>query len=114
MAALDIPAAWLKGVLDLIAQYAPGAEVWAYGSRVTGGNHAASDLDLVLRNPADLRAPQAELGSLIQAFIDSDLPITVDVLDWAGLPVAFRREMEREHVVLRAPGGGARADEVKR
>jgi predicted nucleotidyltransferase len=37
----------------LLAQHAPGAEVWAYGSRVTGGAHEGSDLDLVLRHPGD-------------------------------------------------------------
>jgi hypothetical protein len=33
----------------------------AYGSRVTGGAHDGSDLDLVLRNPAD---PAVALSSL--------------------------------------------------
>ena len=104
MAALDLPAAWRHAVEELVARHAPGAEVWAYGSRVTGGNHAASDLDLVLRHPADLSKPQPALGRLRQAFIDSDLPIVVDVLDWAGLPSAFRREIEKAHVVLPMAG----------
>ena len=39
---------------DLLKKYVPNAEVWAYGSRVTGYAHEGSDLDLVLRNRADL------------------------------------------------------------
>ena len=37
----------------LLRRHVPGAEVWAYGSRVSGGAHETSDLDLVLRDPAD-------------------------------------------------------------
>ena len=108
MAALDLPEAWLHAVVKIVARHAPGAEVWAYGSRVTGGNHAASDLDLVLRHPADLQKSQPALGRLLQAFIDSDLPIVVDVLDWAGLPGAFQREIEKAHVVLPVAQGSTR------
>jgi predicted nucleotidyltransferase len=97
---LDLPADWLRAVVELIGRHAPQAEVWAYGSRVTGGSREGSDLDLVVRNPADLRAEEPALGRLIRAFIDSDLPIIVEVHDWARLPAAFQREIERTHVVL--------------
>jgi predicted nucleotidyltransferase len=104
IAGLDFPDEWVQVVVETMARYAPGAEVWAYGSRVTGGNHAGSDLDLVLRNPADLRAEQPNLGRLMQAFSDGDLPILVDVYDWARMPAAFQREIEQAHVVLPLPG----------
>jgi len=35
-------------LLDLLDQYIPSVEAWAYGSRVNGEAHDASDLDLVL------------------------------------------------------------------
>jgi predicted nucleotidyltransferase len=46
--------AHLKTLLQLLNEYTPEAEVWAYGSCVNGDAHECSDLDLVLRNPSDL------------------------------------------------------------
>ena len=36
---------------DGVRVHLPGVEVWAHGSRVTGGRHGGSGLDLVLRGP---------------------------------------------------------------
>jgi predicted nucleotidyltransferase len=88
-------------VLRLLAQYVPDAEVWSYGSRVTGHSHPASDLDLVLRNPVDFSIPQTGLARLREALAESDLPILVDVVDWARIPETFRREIEKQHSVMR-------------
>ena len=46
-------------VETLLQEHVPGLEVWAYGSRVNGGSHPGSDLDLVLRvaNPANWSRP---------------------------------------------------------
>ena len=46
---------------QLLQQLLPHAEVWAYGSRVNGDGHEASDLDLVVRHPADLKNETSEL-----------------------------------------------------
>ena len=97
---LDLPQKHLQQVQALLREYAPDAEVWAYGSRVTGGGHEASDLDLVLRNPDDLREESRALYDLKEAFTESDLPIRVDVMDWARIPESFHREIERAHVVV--------------
>lgn len=97
---LDLPQKYLLQVQVLLREYAPDAEVWAYGSRVTGGGHAASDLDLVLRNPDDLRAESCALYDLKDAFTESNLPIRVDVMDWARIPESFHHEIERAHVVV--------------
>jgi uncharacterized protein len=87
-------------LLDLLEAFAPEAEVWAYGSRVNGGGHEGSDLDLVVRNPAHLDQPQKKLYLLRDALEESNLPMLVDVLDWARIPEDFRREIERRHVVV--------------
>jgi predicted nucleotidyltransferase len=100
MPMLDLPSPYLAALMGLIRSYAPEAEVWAYGSRVTGGAHEASDLDVVLRNPADLEQRQPNLPELKQAISESSLPILVDVMDWARVPDEFRQEIEKKHVVL--------------
>lgn len=102
--ALDLPQKYLEQVQALLHAHVPDAEVWAYGSRVSGGGHEASDLDLVLRNPQDLQTETGALFDLKEAFIESNLPIRVDVMDWARIPSSFHREIERAHVVVQAGG----------
>lgn len=77
MPTLDLPHEWLEMVRRLLAAHLPDAEVFAYGSRVVGGSHKGSDLDLVVRNPADPDRPQPGLADLREAFSESNLPIEV-------------------------------------
>jgi predicted nucleotidyltransferase len=86
-----------------VTAHAPEAEIWAYGSRVGGPAHEGSDLDLVVRNLERLDEPQMNLHRLRDGLTESELPFLVEVLDWARLPEAFRREIERQHVVLLSP-----------
>ena len=85
-------------VKSILNQQVPGIDVWAYGSRVNGRAHEMSDLDLVLRNQANPEKPVEHMASLKQAFKDSNLPILVDVMDWAYLPESYREEILRCYV----------------
>ena len=85
---------------DLLAHHVLQAEVWAYGSRVMGGAHEGSDLDLVLRNPANLTQAVAGWVELKEALQDSTLPILVEVHLWPRLPAAFHLNIEAGYVVL--------------
>ena len=83
----------------LLQQHVPNVEVWAYGSRVNGEAHDASDLDLVLRNPAlDPLGP--EFSKLVEALEESNIPILVQVHDWARLPESFHHEIQKAYVVI--------------
>ncbi|QXE89585.1 nucleotidyltransferase family protein [Geomonas subterranea] len=95
MPKLDLRPEWLEMVRQLLAVHLPDAEVLAYGSRVQGTSHDGSDLDLVARNVADLSVPQPNLFELKEALSDSNIPILVDILDWARIPESFRGEIER-------------------
>lgn len=109
MPTLDLRPEWLAMLRRLLAEHLPGAEVWAYGSRVNGTAHEGSDLDLVVRNPDDPATPLRLLGGLREALSQSDIPILVDVLDWALIPESFRREIVRGGPVPiqgEAPGEG--------
>jgi predicted nucleotidyltransferase len=99
MPTLDLQPRHLRVVLDLLRQNVPDAEVWAYGSRVNQTAHETSDLDLVIRNPERLDAPFKNLHRLRDAFSESNLPIFVEVQDWARIPEDFRREIQRQPVV---------------
>lgn len=87
-------------LLSLLARHVPEADVWAYGSRVTGGCHEGSDLDLVLRHPQDLGQEVAGWFDLKEALQDSSLPMLVEIHLWPRLPAAFHAEIERGYVVV--------------
>ena len=84
---------------DLLREHVPDAEVWAYGSRVNGQSHEGSDLDLVVRGP-ELESLGIQLLDLLVALQESNIPILVQVHDWASLPESFHREIERDYVVI--------------
>ena len=96
---LDLPQKYLEQVKAILRAHVPHAEVWAYGSRVTGNGHEASAPDLVLRNPQNLLEETDALSDLKEAFTESNLPIRVDIMDWERIPASFHREIERAHMV---------------
>lgn len=97
---LDMDPRHREQIERLLREHVPGVEVWAYGSRVDGRGHEGSDLDLVLRG-GDLRPiPLDALRGLQEALQDSSIPFIVEVRDWARLPEAFHREIERGYVAL--------------
>lgn len=106
---LDLRPTHLGLLRSLLARELPHAEIWAFGSRVHGNGHEASDLDLVVRNPAALLTPTPGVAALREALVESNLPIRVDLLDWAELKPHFWLELERAYVVVQAvaPGTGA-------
>ena len=89
-----------KDVCALLRTFVPAAQVWAYGSRISGKAHEGSDLDLVLRNPSALDNPSSEIDRLRTAFRESDIPILIDVHDWALLPEEFQKEIATRYVLL--------------
>ena len=99
---LDLRPGHLAMVRALLEEYLPKAEVLAFGSRVQGTGHEASDLDLVVRRPDAVLEVTTNLAALREALIESNVPIRVDLLDWADIPPAFQREIERAYVVLQA------------
>ena len=69
---------WRVAIDELLRKHVPESEVWAYGSRVNGQAHDASDLDIVVRAPA-LRPVGTALSALRTALQDSNVPILVQV-----------------------------------
>ncbi len=91
----------LKELRRLLRLHLPGVTAWAYGSRVNGRAHEASDLDVVLRT-SDLRPiPIDQLAAFKAALSDSNIPILIDARDWAVLPDSFHDEIQKQHVVIR-------------
>ena len=107
MAAIDVAPRAVEIVLDVLARHLPDREVRLIGSRVTGRAKPFSDLDLVIMGdePLALRA----LAELRDAFDDSELPFTVDIVEWASASEAFRRVIAERAQLFRParPGQGA-------
>ena len=101
MLKLNFPEKYKVDLLNILDLYAPNHEVWAYGSRVKGKHHDASDLDLALRNAHDLSLKYKHLDKLREALQNSDIPIIIDVMDWARIPEIFKEEIIKNHVIIK-------------
>ena len=75
-------------------------EVWAYGSRVNGTAHNGSDLDLVIRGQNLKALEPNDYFVLIEKIRESNIPILVELRDWARLPNSFHVNIEKKHEVL--------------
>jgi len=92
-------------VKDVLAFYAKGHEVRAFGSRVTGEKlKKFSDLDLVIMTKEPLNIRQR--ARIKDAFTLSDLPFRVDVLDWSSVSDDFRKFIEQEYEVVQVAATG--------
>lgn len=94
---LFIKPQYLQILLDVFKNYCPDAEIWAYGSRINGDAHEASDLDLVVKSFNDVNKSLSELRELIN---DSDIPIIVDILEFDKIPFSFQKEIEKDYISI--------------
>lgn len=85
-------------VKRILNQLVPGLEVWAFGSRSNGKAKRYSDLDLAVISQQPL--PLATMAALREAFDESDLPMKVDVVDWATTREPFRKIISDNKVVV--------------
>ena len=85
-------------IRHILQKHVPQYEVWAFGSRTQGEVKAYSDLDLAIITDRPLSIAQS--AALDEAFLQSDLPWKVDIVDWATTSVAFRSIIEEQKVVV--------------
>ena len=95
---LDVRPEHLAMVQAILRRHIPGREVWAFGSRVAGRARATSDVDLCV--VGEVPSPYETSARLRYAFSESDIPYTVDVVDWATTSESFRKIIERDKVVV--------------
>ena len=73
-------------------------KVWVFGSRATGTTKKSSDLDLAI--DAGRPLTHQERIALAEAFDESDLPYTVDVVDMQTVSKGFKAIIEQTMVAL--------------
>jgi len=98
--AIDLEPRHLAIVRNILERHAPRYEVRAFGSRVAGTARRLSDLDLAVMTERPLS--WSELADLRDAFTESDLPMKVDLIDWATASDEFRRIVEQRFEVVQA------------
>jgi predicted nucleotidyltransferase len=96
---IDITVEDRAAILAILAKYVPDCEVWAFGSRVTGGATRHSDLDLAVKCRGKL--PLELLGSIKYELAESSVPIRVDVLDWHRISEEFKKIVEEQKVIFK-------------
>lgn len=87
-------------LLDIFSQLTIPVEIWAYGSRVKGTSHDGSDLDLVIIGKDGKKIPIDILTELKEKISESNVPILVELFDWARLPESFHKNIEACHEVF--------------
>ncbi|MEY8204247.1 MAG: hypothetical protein RPR40_04155 [Bermanella sp.] len=80
--------------------FSTGTQLWAYGSRIKGSNHDASDLDLVVRAAKDDEFDLEQLTNFKTALQSSTIPILVQALSWQHIPEPFQKTILQGYEVL--------------
>ena len=78
----------LETVKDILQQVLPGCRCMVFGSRVKGNAKKYSELDLAIDIGESISLHQ--LATLNDFFDESELPFTVDVVDWYRIDDDFR------------------------
>jgi len=92
-------------ILCQLAQqiFTQGTKIWAYGSRIKGTNHDASDLDLVVHFDSKSSSDNdcfEQLSNFKEALQESTIPIFVQVFAWSQIPETFKSNIEENYQVL--------------
>ena len=92
--AIQLPEPHVQIIQRILRQQVPQAQVFAFGSRVSGNPRKYSDIDLAIALPQPLGL--RKLRQLKDAFEDSDLPICVDIVDWSMADADFKAAVEAQ------------------
>jgi predicted nucleotidyltransferase len=87
-------------LIEIFSSMTTPITVWGYGSRVNGKAHSGSDLDLVLRTEDLKPIASHQLNTLCEKITNSNIPILVELRDWAMLPNNFHNNIESNYEVL--------------
>jgi predicted nucleotidyltransferase len=95
---IDLDEKYLDEIRWILTGKAPDCEVRAFGSRIEDRARDFSDLDLVLVGSENLNWRRIE--SLKDAFASSNLPMTIDVIDWHAISDEFRSVVENNYEII--------------
>ncbi len=88
----------LETIERILAEFASGCEVRAFGSRINDTAKDHSDLDLAVVASDKMKRRTKML--LKEAFEESDLPFRVDVVDYNAISDEFRTIIDNKYEIL--------------
>ena len=89
---------YLQIVKTILKTTVPDRHVVVFGSRATNTCKPHSDLDLCVMGEQPLSLEQ--LASLTELFSESDLPMRVDLVDWASTTPQFQTIIKQHSVQI--------------
>lgn len=95
---IDLTPDQLETVRRIAAAHLPDATLLAFGSRVRGTARPFSDLDLAVMAADPL--PISRIEAVKDAFSESNLPFSVDVVDYRAVSDAFRQVIDAHATIL--------------
>ena len=95
---IDVEEKYLAEIRRILKEHVSDCEVRVFGSRTEGTARDFSDLDLVLVGNEKLNWRRTEL--LKDAFASSNIPMTVDVIDWHAISDEFREIIENNFEII--------------
>ena len=95
---IDLSAAHLKMVSEILKKHVPDCEIRVFGSRITGKAKPYSDIDLAIVGKQKI--PKPILYNLKDDFEESNLPFRVDVLDWHAISEEFKKVIASGYEIL--------------
>ena len=99
--ALCLDTEQLETVQRILGLHFEGIEVWAYGPRVNGTD-CPPDMDLELVVISEKPISFEDMTAVEKAFVESELPFRVDIIDWAKLPESLQKQIKKDHDVVQA------------
>lgn len=99
--ALCLDTEQLETVQRILGLHFEGIEVWAYGPRVNGTD-CPPDMDLELVVISEKPISFDDMTAVEKAFVESELPFRVDIIDWAKLPESLQKQIKKDHDVVQA------------
>ena len=105
---IDLDKKQLTLLKKILQQEIPNKEIWAYGSRVTWKAQETSDLDLLI---FDCNSKQT--SALKETLAESNLLISVNVMEWENIPENFQKNIKEKYVVLQKNSSPKDWQEVK-
>lgn len=88
----------LVSIQEILSKYGVEKNVFVFGSRARGDHKEYSDLDLLVKQDRPLEL--AVLVGLKDAFEGSDLPFTVDVVEWCKIAEDFKKNISDDLVPI--------------
>ncbi len=94
---INIEEKHLKIVISILSHYP--YIFYVFGSRITPHVKKFSDLDLFYKD----KIPDSALQKMQEDFEESDLPFTVDLVDYNKCDETFKKILDYQHVALTHP-----------